>query len=278
MTKNNCKNPSLSSELEQSEESFVDKLLRELSVAQNELVTRHEITEKQKNPFFVIAKLMSNLDKNVWEEVRKSTLSEGWCALEFNPQSNFAKASLHVISDEEDDTVHSPQMMEHLLLTNSFFKQLEQEIVRSKRTNTFVTLVQFAVRDAQVDLEEVTRILFAAIKFYGADCDCLGVLDTNIFALILPGANAFKAQVIVEDVLTFCQGKGLQLHVGIASHVGTEGTLKDFLEHAHMALLEAQHKQKVLCIYKKPSKTHEDRQTLVHSHEKRFLFGDSDEV
>ncbi len=276
MTKNKTNISSSSQDFLQENESFADKLLNELFIAQKELGGTQEDSHGHNPCYFVIAKLMRNLDMKTWKEVRKMTLSEGWCALELDRERS--PIAWHLACTESASGAESEQVLDHLLLSASFFKHLEQEVERAKRSNTFLTLGQLSLQDEHFDLEKATRILHAALKEHAAECDRLGILNTKNFALIIPGANAFKAQLILDDVLEFCQEKQLSLHVGIASHLGGDETVKDFLEHAHSALLDAQQQRKALCIYKKPSNPYEDRLTLVHSHEKRFLFGDSDEV
>ncbi len=275
MIKNNRNTPSSQDFLHKSE-SFTEKLLNELLTAQKELAKVQEVSQQQGPSYFVIAKLMCNLDKESWKEVCKNTLLEGWCAFELGSENTLT--SLQMAYNEFEDSSDPVHILEHLLLAVPIFKHLEQEIERARRTNTYLTFAQLSLQDECVEIERAAQIMQAALKEHASDCDRLGILDTKQFALLLPGANSFKAQLILDDILVFCQEKELPLYAGIASHLGTANTAKDFLEHAHSALLEAQTKRRALCIYQKPSNPNEDRLTLVHSHEKRFLFGDSDEV
>ncbi len=242
----------------------------ELLATQRELVMR---SNKDTASCFIIAKLVSNVDKDTWDAVCAKDLPEGWCALELDP--TLAKTSGYA---PHDSTTHSAHMVGHLLLAASFFKQLEQENVRAKRSGTSLALVHFGMQNLQDNLEEATHIIHEALQQHGAGCDTLGILDTQSFALILPGAKAFKAQSIVEDILAFCQQKKLSLRAGIAVHLGSECSVKEFLEHARAALHSAEQEQKNIYVYKKPSQRIDDEQSLVHSHEKLFLFGKSDEV
>ncbi len=268
------------------------KLVEELYTAQRVIMPNEPCTPGQDPTYFVVAKLVSHLDKKAWEELcaltRLAHIDDAFALAEPEEQreqeeQNSAPGPFEENAIFTEETVASktafpsPQWMRHLLLSASFLRQLKQEISRARRGDAPLALVRFAMVNA-LNLEKATRILYAALDKHGEDCDTLGILDTKNFALILPGARCFKAQSIVEDILDECQHNTLALSAGIAVHTGNECNVQKFLEHAATALEQALTQKAALSMYKKPHESLEAKRTLVLGHEKRFLFGSIDEV
>lgn len=111
--------------------------------------------------------------------------------------------------------------------------------------------------------------LGSAIRACMLSCDSLGLLETGHYALILPGAGMFKAQALVEEILK--AEPGLAHAVGIAVDNG-EAQPENLLERATHALHDALRSGEAVRAYRDAEYLSRERETLVHSDEKRFLF------
>ena len=102
-------------------------------------------------------------------------------------------------------------------------------------------------------------------------CDSVVTLGAGRIALLLPGAGAFKAQALAEELLE--QAPQSALGVGVASGGEECQDHPDTLiRQADQALDAALRDGQSLRVYRQPKQTLEHRKTLVHSDEKRFLF------
>ncbi len=213
-------------------------------------------------PYFVLARLMQGMDKKAWTELCAKAEPTSWCALEVHdnpPSVQIAQLSTDTAATLTDN-----------LLTANFMKQLEKEVARACRSNAPLAVVRFnIVQDKANPNHDLNNILQKSLQQYTSICDFLGGINQEEFALILPGAKIFKAQNIVEDIIQFCTKQGLILKAGIASCAGKACQAKTLFKQAELALLEAQNQS--ANIYKDPDVDLDA--TLVHSHEKRFLFG-----
>ncbi len=265
MIKNNTSTPS---------QVTPEALVQELLQAHRELVPRQK-GENIPPSYFVVAKLVSNLDTRAWEKICAECLPEGWCTLELSEMSAF----VHMANLTVGKRMHSSEVVGQMLLASPFLLQAEKEIIRSRRATTPLALARFTFnKSCATDLEQATHILHDAVQVHGDICDTLGILDAHSFALILPGAKPFKAQSLVENILDECASQKLMLHAGIAEMSRETYNVQCLLENAGDALHTALQDQVPLRMYKKIAKSLDDTSTLVLSHEKRFLFGGGHEV
>ncbi len=251
------------------------RLVEELYTAQRILMPEEQSMPGQDPTYFVVAKLVSHLNKKAWNELCALTRPTSYDF--FSAECFEQKGAVHLSLLKEVSP--SPEWMHHLFLSASFLQQLKEEVSRAKRGGAPLALVRFAIEQHNsFTFEHITRILYDVIEKCGDDCDTLSILDTKNFALILPGAKSFKALSIVEDILDECRHNALSLCAGIAAHTGAECNIQNFLEHAATALEQALTQKVALFIHRKPHESLEAKRTLVQGHEKRFLFGPIDEV
>ncbi len=251
-----------------------EDLMHELLQAHRELVPQ-EKGETIPPSYFVVAKLVSNLDTRAWEKICAECLPEGWYTLELNEMSAF----VHMANLTTGKRLGSSNLEGQVLMASPFLLQAEKEIIRAKRGTAPLALVRLAFSEGcAFPLERALPILYEAMIEHGDICDTLGVLDTQNYALLLPGAKPFKAQSLVEDILDACAEKQLFLHAGIAHVCPDAKNVQILLENAAEAVHTAQRDNTPLRMYKKPAKSLDETRTLVLSHEKRFLFGGGHEV
>ncbi len=251
-----------------------DDLMHELLQAHRELVPQ-EKGEAIPPSYFVVAKLVSNLDTRAWEKICAESLPEGWYTLELNEMSAF----VHMANLTTGKRLGSTGLEGQVLMASPFLLQAEKEIIRARRGSSPLALCRLAFADRAIfPIERALPIIYEAMAEHGDICDTLGVLDAQNYALLLPGAKPFKAQSLVEDILDACAEKHIRLHAGIA-HISPDAkNVQILLENAAEAVHEALQTNTSLRMYKKPATSLDETRTLVLSHEKRFLFGGGHEV
>ncbi len=267
-------------------------LLDELKMTHMHLSSANDASRQGEKSLFVVARLIADMDRYMWEEFCKKAPSAGWCALEVclqNGETTVPFTHVNPLQNMCTDMGSSQSETDSLtqaLLTTSFMTQLEQEVQRARRGNAPLSLAYFTlatdtpkhmqVNNGGVDgktLAHIFPVVYTAVQKCAESCDTLGSIGAHHLGLILPGAKVFTAQNLVEDVLSNCAAEGLKLKAGIATSLGIECEAISLLEQASMALEDAIQNKRYVSAYKAPVQTLDTRSTLVQSHEKRFLFG-----
>jgi hypothetical protein len=160
------------------------------------------------------------------------------------------------------------------LAGSDFQNELEKESLRARRGRCPLSLVLFApiFQDAKRK-EADARELLRCIEFHTSPCDSLGLLPEMRYALVLPGAGIFSAQNIAESILQRFENSGHGCTAGIASAEFPEMVCAEtLLQQAVTALRQVRDQNARFSIYRQQAEDLSLRKTLVHSHEKRFLF------
>jgi len=160
-------------------------------------------------------------------------------------------------------------------LTGAAFQHaLKMESLRAKRGHCPLSLVLFAPEIQDTACEDTdARELLHCIELHASPCDSLGVLPKMRYALVLPGTDIFKAQSIAASILQRFENAGGNCTAGIASAELSENTRAgSLLRQAIAALRQIQDQGSKISVYRKQPQSLSLRKTLVHSHEKRFLF------
>ena len=161
-----------------------------------------------------------------------------------------------------------------LLKGPDFRHELEMESLRARRGRCPLSLVLFAPKFQDKDSKETeTRELLHCIEHHASPCDSLGLLPKMRYALVLPGAGIFRAQNITENILQHFENSGYSCTAGIAGAENPEdASAETLLQQAVAALHQLQEQNGKIRVYHEQVETLSLRKTLVHSHEKRFLF------
>jgi len=163
------------------------------------------------------------------------------------------------------------------LAGSAFRRELERESLRAKRGRCPLSLALFAPRfpksqDAR-DKEENARNLLRCIEAHTSPCDSLGLLPEMRYALVLPGAGIFGAQTIAASILQSCEQAGILCTVGIAGAELSENVCAEtLLQQALAALRRSRERDGAINVYREQAESLSLHKTLVHPHEKRFLF------
>jgi len=155
-----------------------------------------------------------------------------------------------------------------------FQRELEKESLRAKRGRCSLSLALFAPTfpDAR-NKEANARELIRCIESHASPCDSLGLLPKMRYALVLPGAGIFKAQTLTEHILQSIERSGFDCTAGIASTELPENACAEtLLQQALAALRQIRDQNSKIRVYREQAEELSLRKTLVHSHEKRFLF------
>jgi len=160
------------------------------------------------------------------------------------------------------------------LAGSEFRSELERESLRAKRGRCPLSLVLFAptFQDAR-GKEANARKLIRCIEAHTSPCDSLGLLPEMRYALVLPGAGVFSAQNIAASIVQRCEHSGITCTAGIASAELPENTCAEtLLQQALTALRLNREQDGAISVYREQAENLSLHKTLVHPHEKRFLF------
>ena len=160
------------------------------------------------------------------------------------------------------------------LAGSDFRRELERESLRAKRGRCPLSLVLFAPQFRDADKQETDALeLLRCIEAHASPCDSLGLLPEMRYALVLPGAGVFGAQTITENILQGFARSGVHCAAGIASaELAENAGAETLLQQALAALHQIQDQNGGISVYREQTEELSLRKTLVHSHEKRFLF------
>ena len=155
-----------------------------------------------------------------------------------------------------------------------FQHELEMESLRAKRGRCPLSLVLFAPAFQNTNVTEVDALeLLRCIELHTSPCDSVGLLPEMRYALVLPGAGLFRTQTITESILQRFANAGRNCTAGIASAEASEDICAEtLLQQAITALRSMPDQAGNIGVYREHADALSLRKTLVHSHEKRFLF------
>jgi len=157
---------------------------------------------------------------------------------------------------------------------SEFRHELEMACLRAKRGRCPLSLVLFAPAFQDANAKEVdSRELLRCIELHASPCDSLGLLPEMRYGLLLPGAGVFTAQHITESILQRYADTGRRCAAGIAGAEAPEKIGAEMLlQQAITALRHIPDQAGDIRVYREHVEALSLRKTLVHSHEKRFLF------
>jgi len=161
------------------------------------------------------------------------------------------------------------------LAGSEFQRELEKESLRAKRGRCPLSLALFAPKcqDTRSSKETNARELLRCIESHASPCDALGLLPEMLYALVLPGAGVFTARNMTESILQDFENSGGACAAGIASAEPPENACAEtLLQQALAALRHIREQDGRISVYREQAENLSLRKTLVHSHEKRFLF------
>lgn len=223
----------------------------------------------------LIARVLHNMSPKRWEEFCQAYPASNWGAV---PVSSLP---LTQMADVEDDTGYLlGDELRYTICTEKFIEQVERELLRMGRVggelSVLATSLQITVTDdeTKAQLEEILSKLFRSNL---ENCDSVAPDAAGNNLLVLPGTGPVRSRHLAVHMqkdyrleATSLDAKA-RLVVGLVSVAqGEKIEAKDLVAKAQMARSKA---------FKAMNRLHQivpealdERSTLVHSDEKRFLF------
>lgn len=252
-------------------------------------------TDMQADEAMLVVRLVRGISANRWQEFCRHFPTSQWCALPVpgaRPALRLADLRPDVQPPLEPD-LH-PDGLAHALTVELFTAQLEREILRITRNGGELALICASLRErrhlltalGKGTLERLDKMLVETLRGGLEACDSLGCLAPARYALLLPGISLLRARMLAERLQTAfaAQARPFAPQGGISagtapgcalgivcvnhSEAVRAGNLLARVEQA----LETALRQNEDHIHLASGNTLEERATLVHSSEKRFLF------
>lgn len=240
------------------------------------------------NGGMLVMRLVHALSSSQWLELREQQSLGQWLALPA------AEAATHLrLADIARENLREQGGATVVNLGKKLFTlQLDREILRLNRNGGALSLLCVCLAQVKkgqaemlgqipaADADKLQNALAASL----ADCDSLGGLEDGCFLLLLPGMGQLQSRNAAESIQkAFADGAkgrktgqkkaGIRCAVGIVSlNHGEAGiTSEGLLGKVRLALEQALLDPDALIHQDCPSSL-DERATLVHSNEKRFLF------
>lgn len=244
-----------------------------------------------------VARLVPGMSPEQWHAFAASNNLSDWLVLQLGSTSCANLRDLQQVVEEmarQRDT----DSLTGLANRRAFTRRLETELERSLRVKNEVSLIVLdldhfkKVNDTyghpcgDTVLQELAKLLLHSVRAY----DVAARLGGEEFALLLPGANLYKAQALAERLLATlsrtvinCQGAepfSVTFSAGVSCCSGAAPCTADaLLQQADKALYAAKNAgRNRVHAYRAEGVTPAERATLVHSNEKQFLFSGNDKA
>ena len=229
-------------------------------------------TDSGKNDLLV-ARVLRGISQRRWKEFCNAHAMNHWGAL---PVSSLPITHLADLGADAG----APADLVYALMADVFTRQLQRELTRLSRTGGELSLVcarPLANTEDATLLARLERALADSMHARLDSCDSLTIDEHGHPMALLPGTGPMRvrhmAEQVQQDLLKAARKiyPGASCALGIAcAGQGEEITPADLIGQVHSALAEAlQQKDHIRLLL---TKSLDDRATMVHSDEKRFLF------
>lgn len=267
-----------------SSNAELDALARELlALRKAGSQADEQLSDDQLTPTVLVARLLSGFSPDRWQSFCRDYAESRWCVLPVG--SSFQQGPVAAVQPE------IPTQMANVLINRLFMDQVHREILRFSRSGGDLSLVyaDLPKRDELLDelghaaLDQLGAALAASLREHSEACDSISHVAEGRYALLLPGVSQLRARLLADQIQkTFTQQVAQRADalitdvpacaLGIACINPGNGTSAQFLmNQAEDALKNAlQQNRGHICLA--GSTSLEERASLVHSSEKRFLF------
>ncbi|OXS28716.1 MAG: hypothetical protein BCS36_05150 [Desulfovibrio sp. MES5] len=231
----------------------------------------------------LVARLLSGFSPDRWQSFCRDYAESRWCVLPV--------AGATLPEGMPDGWPELPTQMVNVLINRLFLDQIQREVLRFSRSGGDLCLIYADITNRgaartqweREELEQLDAALAAALREHSEACDSLSHVAGGRYSLLLPGVNPLRARLLADQIQkAFVCQVGLRntalansapvCALGIACiNPGTGATAQSLLTQAEDALKNALSQQSGhICLAGGASL--EERASLVHSSEKRFLF------
>lgn len=235
----------------------------------------------------LVARLLPDFSPERWQDFCRDHAQGRWYVWPAGPDAppNLSHLDACCGSPPADDA----------LVTGLLLEQIRREMLRGARSNSELSLMCAALPQRKALAAQhqqnmpalMDATLADSLRQHSEACDSLGHLACGSYALLLPGVGALRARLLATAIQKTFSQQGLLLGgepaisppvcaLGIAcADAGVAITAEALLAKARGALQDAlqqtqQHNCGRICLA--DSASLEERASLVHSSEKRFLF------
>ncbi|MDD4701921.1 MAG: diguanylate cyclase [Desulfovibrio sp.] len=236
----------------------------------------------QLTPTVLVARLLSGFSPDRWQDFCRDYAESRWCVLPVGStdQPDFAPLQPEI-----------PTQMGNVLIGRLFMDQIQREVLRFSRSGGDLSLVyaDLPQRDAlfgqlgRAPVDQLDAALAASLREHSEACDSMSHVAEGRYALLLPGVGQLRARLIADQIQkTFTAQVALRAEalikdaphcaLGIACINPGNGTSAQFLMSQAEGALQSALQQSPGHICLAGSASLEERASLVHSSEKRFLF------
>ncbi|MCR5563472.1 MAG: hypothetical protein K6F46_08935 [Desulfovibrio sp.] len=221
----------------------------------------------------LVARVLRGISQRRWKEFCNAHAMNHWGAVPVSSLPVTRLADLGADAGPPADLVYA-------LMAEVFTRQLQRELTRLSRTGGELSLVcarPLADTEDEALLAKLERALADSMHARLDSCDSLAIDEHGHPMALLPGTGPMRVRHMAEQVQQDLSKAFRKISpkatcaVGIVcTGQGDEITPVDLIGQVHAALAEApRQKDRIRLLL---TKSLDDRATMVHSDEKRFLF------
>ena len=220
----------------------------------------------------LIARVLHNMSPKRWEEFCQAYPASNWGAI---PLSSL---QLEHLAETDNDMELLGDDLIHAIYAEKFTEQVERELIRLGRVGGELSVICTQIHhDTPVEqTDELDEAMISVLRSSLETCDSMASDKTGRPLLLLPGTGPVRSRHMAEQyqkdfAATVKTPDEVHLVLGIVSiGQGENISAQELVEKVQKALSIALTKPNFL--YQYVPETLDERSTLVHSDEKRFLF------
>ncbi|MBQ7456820.1 MAG: hypothetical protein IJS54_04380 [Desulfovibrio sp.] len=230
---------------------------------------------KGKGEDLLIARVLHNMSPSRWKEFCKAYPASKWGAV---PVSSLNLS--HMADEEKDAGFLWGDELKYAIMAEKFTEQVERELLRMARIGGELSILSCAIPPAakQCSLHTaLEELLIKILKNTLEPCDSLATDGEGHPLVLLPGTGPIRSRHLCEQLQNQYANESKKLYpdvfvsMGVVSIAqGEKRSAEDLVARVASALQKAQTEASHL--HQIGPETLDERSTLVHSDEKRFLF------
>lgn len=213
----------------------------------------------------LIARVLHNMSPTKWAEFCKAYPASNWGAI---PVSSLSSDHL------EKNIALMGQELRNAVCAEKFTEEVGRELLRMARVGGELSLICTELQNATPELDE---LMVSVLRKNLETCDSLASDTTGRPLLLLPGTGPVRSRHLAEqfqkdfEAEHSAHSNDAHLVLGVVSIAqGEKATADELVQKVHDALHLAFREHNRL--YQFVPEALDERSTLVHSEEKRFLF------
>lgn len=222
----------------------------------------------------LIARVLHNMSPTRWKEFCKVYPASKWGAV---PVSSLPISQM---ADEEENAYLWGDELKYAIMAEKFTEQVGRELLRMARVggelSIFCCQLMPIKKDAKIYLT-LENLLVSILKDALEPCDSIATDVKGNPLVLLPGTGPIRSRHLCERLQQKYASEskkispGIFISMGVVSIAqGEKSSAEDLVNRVSVALLKA--RNETTHLHQIGPETLDERSTLVHSDEKRFLF------